>query len=391
MTPSNCDIKGRLSFNRLCRLAIDSRVFDGEAFIRVHWAGEYGMQLEVVDAKMIDHGFNQDRKDGSYIRFGIEYNNSDRAIAYHINKDAGGRSDFWSNYMQTMERERVPAEEMYHLFEEEWVGQRRGLPMLATSLQTLKIADDYEGSALNAAKMGAKSSLFAQAKEGHESLLYDDENNPIDIDLEVSEQDITVLPAGFEIQSARDPYPAGEFDQFMRRTLKRIFSGVGVDYSLGTNDLDGVNYSSLRHAARSEKDTYMSMQNWFKELFLMPLFKDWIERQYVLQNILIAGKPLSRDVNFYKAHDWQGRRWQSPDPTKDITAAEKLVEMKAASVSSVIRENSQRSPLEVFNEIAEEKKAMEQLGITASEVISSVKSEPQKEGASQNNDETENE
>lgn len=371
----NCDLKGRLSFTRMCRLIIESIGYDGEAFVRLHSKGKYKLKLELIDSKMVDAALFDELSNGRYIRFGIEYNADDVAIAYHVKKRAG-RGDDYKNGYSTTERVRIPAEQMIHLYQEEWVGQRRGLPMIATSLQTFGTVGEYEGAALNAAKVGAKSNLFAQMEQGSSHLMFDADGNPVDVNLEISEQDVTILPTGFSINNPSDPYPAGEFDSFVKRVLRRLFAGVGINYSLAANDLEGVNYSSLKHGRAAEIDTFLSLQDWLIESFLTPMFEEWIERQYLLETISIKNKPLNRTLDLYLPHHWQGRRWESLDPAKQASANEKALAQKTTSVSAIIRETTQRDPLEVFEEIAEEKKLFEELGLTPEEVVEAVNNQP---------------
>lgn len=380
-----CDLKGRLSFPRMCRLIVESIAYDGEAFVRIHRDGPYHLKLEIIDSKMVDEAyFDDELSGGHYVRFGIEYNAKDQAVAYHIKRFAGRADDYRTDYAIT-ERDRIPADQIIHLYQEEWVGQHRGLPLISTSLQTFGIVGEYEEAALNAAKTGAKSNLFAQAEAGNSHLMFDADGNPVDVEVNIHEQDVTVLPTGFSISNAADPYPAGEFDTFVKRVLRRIFAGAGINYSLAANDLEGVNYSSLKHGRSAELDTFLSLQNWLIESFLTPVFEEWIERQYLFETVKISNRPLNRDLDLYLDHAWHGRRWESLDPAKSASANEKALAQKTTSVSAIIRETTQRDPLEVFKEIAEEREIWDELGLTPEEVIDSLTNQPTNGG---NNDNT---
>jgi hypothetical protein len=61
--------------------------------------------------------------------------------------------------------------------------------------------------------------------------------------------------------------------------------------------------------------------------------------------------------------DFTGRRWKFVQPVDDMTANEKKVNLRIASVGDIIRETSQENPRTVWKRIAKDEAAMKTLGI----------------------------
>ncbi|MBK7121299.1 MAG: phage portal protein [Comamonadaceae bacterium] len=62
----------------------------------------------------------------------------------------------------------------------------------------------------------------------------------------------------------------------MKTRLRSIASGMGVTYHGLANDLEGVNFSSIRSGTLEERDAWMVLQDWFAEAFLRPVFGEWL-------------------------------------------------------------------------------------------------------------------
>ncbi|MCL1038342.1 phage portal protein [Shewanella submarina] len=376
--PKHCDLRQGQSFTDITRSIVDALCYDGEAFIRLHYDKRVGLRLELIDSLFIDIS----KKDaitstakGNYVRFGIEYNQKDQPVAYYVKKNAGSDSDLTSGYA-IGSYERVTADKMLHVFQREWVGQRRGFPILFTSANTLEQGDEYTDYALQAAKFGAQFRMFAEVDKDLTDMMFDANGNVIEAEVAAAPNDVTVMPKGYSIKTSAREYPASQYDGFISRILRRCFAGVGLDYSIAANDLAGVNYSSLKVGSDTQKTRFMAIQRLLIDQFLTPVFDEWMEYQHSLQLIKIKNKALSKALFFYLPHEWYGRRWSALDPAKQATAYEKGLAANTTSVSAIIRETSQRDPIEVFKEIAEERAIMEELGITQSQVMEAVTEPP---------------
>jgi lambda family phage portal protein len=118
-------------------------------------------------------------------------------------------------------------------------------------------------------------------------------------------------------------YPNAVIEPFTKAILRRIATGLDVAYNSLANDLEGVNYSSIRAGVLEEREQWMTMQNWFIDAFIEPVFDEWYARAMTAGAIVMPnGSPLPlAKAEKFRAHEWQGKRWSWVDPLKDQEAA----------------------------------------------------------------------
>lgn len=366
---SMCDTKGRLSFRMMQQMVIRTVATDGEAFIRLHQAGPYGLQLELIDAQLVDVQLNDKTKAGNVIRFGIEFGSAGRPVAYHIRHHGSDSSTYLSSY-NGQNYERVPADQILHVFLPEMVDQKRGIPWMSTALQRMKLLTGYEDASLIAAKAGASKMGFFVSETG-DQYTGDDVDSSGNLISDFEAGIIEQLPSGVRFESFDPGYPQGEFANFVKSCLRGIASGLGVDYTSLANDLEGVNYSSIRQGELAVREVWKGLQSFMVEDFLDPIFDRWIVTQYQRGSIKIAGRPLSRSIANYTGHYWQPRRWGWVDPLKDIEARAREYELGVTSITRIITESG-NDPEEIWQERARERERMRELGIEPGQVLGSL-------------------
>jgi lambda family phage portal protein len=145
--------------------------------------------------------------------------------------------------------------------------------------------------------------------------------------------------------------------------LRGFASGWGVAYNNLANDLEGVNFSSIRQGKLDERDNWKDLQEWLIEQLIEPVFEAWLPRQLLAGRIKVNGKPLKAErLDKYRNVSWQPRRWEWIDPRADMDAAERSVQNLIDSPSQVIR-NQGRDPQTVWRELARDIEAMKAAGI----------------------------
>ena len=346
------------------QLIISSLVTDGEAFVYFRDTPD-GVMPELIDPARVDVEFNRSANGQPLIIMGIEYSQHLKPVAYHINdsyeKAHPGTGDTSG---QNVPRTRVSAESISHLFKKNYVGQKRGIPWIAVSLGRLFQLGRYEEAALTAARIGAAKMGFFRSDDSEE-FTGDEESGDMQLNAEAG----TFENIGSMQFQAFDPsYPAGEFKTFMTQTLQGISAGLGIDYHTLGNDLSAVNYSSARIGMLETREYYKTIQGWMISGFLKPLFKRWLSTELFNQRLKIKDKPLNRGLSYYLPVSFVGRRWEWVDPQKEAQGKRIQWEMRILSLSQIIRERGD-DPDEVFNEIAEENKVLEKLGITPVDVL----------------------
>jgi lambda family phage portal protein len=362
----NCDVTGEHTWRALQALAIEHASRDGEFIFRKVYgpdAGPYGFALQILDPQRLPVSYQDSSygNNGSFIRHGIEFNRYGKPVAYHFNS-----TDEWDAYFYYSVSGkgfvRIPADQIIHGFVAEWASQRRGIPWAATSLFRLHHLGGYEDAAVQNARASASKMGFIQYEDGFGPEADDDENVADSINAEPLS--FHELPQGAKLAEWNPQYPSGEFAAFNKAMLRGAGAGMGVAYNGLANDLEGVNFSSIRDGKVDERDMWKELQTWLIEKLCQPVFEEWLKVALLAQ--LIAkkdGKPLpAARIAAYKNVHWQGRRWDWIDPKNDITAKVTSIRGGLTSPSQVIREQG-HDPETVYKEIADDMDLMKAAGI----------------------------
>lgn len=355
----NCDITGKRSWRQIQKTAAISAAKDGEFMVRLVFgpdAGEWGIALQVLDPQRCPVDLNVERTgNGTFIRQGIEFNRYGKPLAYMFGSDdetdteyrVGGR-----NYV------RIPAAEIIHGFLEDMVGQKRGLPWMATGLFRMRHLNGMEDAAIINARVGASKMGFIQWKEGHTPEFLDDDDAEEMLVIDAEAGTFPVLPEGAELKEWNPQYPAGEFAPFYKTMLRGIAAGMGVLYNNLASDLEGVNFSSIRQGTLDERESWKDLQEWLVESLIQPVFEAWLPRALLGGHLKANGRPLNpAKLDKYSQVVWQPRRWDWIDPRADVDAATTSKNNMLASPSKILREQG-LDPLQVWRETARDIRSM---------------------------------
>jgi len=339
--PANCDVRGKLGLARMYQLVARVVARDGEALIRlVRGAGKYGLQLQLIDIDRLDTECNQSRTATQpEIVMGVELDLVGRPIAYHVfESHPNGAVE------SSRRRMRIPAKEIVHCFVPDDVEQTRGVPWMHAAMRRLNDLGGYREAAVIAARIGASKMGFYKTPEGSLAGISDGTTQGSD----GSEQFVTNaepgefarLPSGWEFQAFDPQYPHEQFDAFNKACLRGISAAMGVSYNSLANDLEGVNFSSIRSGVLEERDHWMVLQDWFIEAVVDPIFEVWLESALLRGVITQPGKsgpvalPAAKRDKFM-GHTFQGRRWGWVDPVKDVQASILAIEANLTTATDV--------------------------------------------------------
>ncbi|MFN3615499.1 MAG: phage portal protein [Rubrimonas sp.] len=324
---------GRLSLRDLEQMAVITAAAEGNflaRFVRGRRGGAWGFKVQVLSIDHLDLGHNADRlRGGGYVRNGVECDADDRVVAYHL--FAAPRGDAEAHHRRGV-RERVPADQVLHLYLPEEPLQTIGRPWLHTALRRLNMVDKLEEAALAAARYGAAKMIFFKRPEDDGPTPAGDHASPVE---EVEAGETGVLPPGWDIAPFDPTYPSTALDGFVAGMLRGSAVGARVSYSALTNDLKGASFSSLRAGLSEERDEWRTLQAWFHAAFMGRLFAAW------LPMAMAAGRlaPLrDDDMARYARHTWRGRGWQSITPREEAQTAETLLANRLAAPSDLAAE-----------------------------------------------------
>lgn len=330
-----CDVTGKMSFADICRAILGGMASDGEYLVRqvlgAAAGNAHGYALQLIDVDRLDTRYNVTRAEGrNAVVMGVEINPYGRPVAYHI------LSAHPADHSEARIRERIPADQILHDFVPEFAEQVRGVPWMSAAILTLHHLGEFESSALLAARKGADTLGFFVSPNGEPPALGGEsaEGEPIDVSVPGH---YDTLPEGYDFRPYDSRYPDAMLADFTKAFLRRAASGLNVAYNGLGNDLEGVNFSSIRSGVIDERDQWMTLQGWFIESFLVPVFESWLSAALLKGAIVLpngSALPAEKRGKFL-AHHWQGRRWQWVDPMKDIEAARLAIKTGVASPQQI--------------------------------------------------------
>jgi len=358
------DASKKTSFVTKTRIIIKSVARDGEAIVRKVFSSEnpYGFSLMHVDIDRLDVNRNQVLPDGFIIKMGVEMSPIGEVLAYHLKMNHPGDTGYSHNGQGY---DRVPADQIYHLHLVDRPEQSRGVPWMHAAMSKLRNLGAFEEAAVIAARIGASKMGFFTTPDGDGTPLADESNSTTGELIQEAEPGIFgVLPPGYDFKEFSPDYPHANYEGFVKNCLRGISSGMGVAYNTIANDLEGVNFSSIRAGVLEERDNWIVLQNWFIEVFLLDVFETWL--RYALLNNQITtpngnSLPTSRFEKF-NAPLWVGRRWAWVDPLKDMQANVLAVKHGFKSNRQVISSTGDDLD-DTWNELAEEKAKAESMNL----------------------------
>ncbi len=326
---------GRRSWTETETLIAESECVDGEVLLRHldNFDNEFGYSTELIDVDQLDWTYNVYPGTGiNEVRMGVELNAWGRPVAYHILTRHQGEGTGWK-------RERVPADQIEHLYIQRRPRQTRGVTWFAPVIIDLNHLGGYREAELVAARTAAAKMGFLKTinPDAPSTLLEPEEGDDgvrdgirWDADPGVIEQ----LPENMEFQGWDPTHPSTAFESFDKAILRSIATGVRVSYLSLSSDLSDTSFGSGRIGMLAERAVYQGLQQRFIAKIEQKVYRRW------LTNALLRGAVQldSFDAKRYQDVTWHPRSFPWIDPEKDITARGKEIAMGFGTLTRLAAE-----------------------------------------------------
>lgn len=348
--PGAYEVTGKLSAGAFHRLKIRCLARDGEVLIRTHRGGPFGGagRKQILDIDRLDEQRNENLRGGGSIKLGVELDRFSKPVAYHLLKEHPGEMGEW-NRGNVRDHERVPADQIQHLFIADWPEQVRGVPWMHAAMVRLWNLGGFEDAAVINARIGASKIATIQSPQGDvPATLVTGKDSAGNLLQDIEPGQYWTLPDGYQLGSFTPQFPDTSVGPFIQACLRGAGAAVGMAYHSFANDPGEVNYSTARVALLDERDMWSAIQNWYIEHDCEPDGVDWL-RGAVLDGVLPT-----KYVSFGDALYYQAKRWQWIDPEKEVNAKVKALEWNITSRSRIAAEGG-----EDFEEILDEQAADE--------------------------------
>mgnify|MGYP002144289375 CR=1 FL=1 len=168
-----------------------------ERLLRAH---EIELAIDRLDVQRNEDALT---RSGNVIRMGVELTKFGRPVAYHlrVTNPADGVYSLNNSAMY----ERVPADEIYHLFVPHEPEQIRGIPWMHTAILRLQNLGGFEEAAVIAARVGASKMGFFKTDDGDPTALADAQDAQGNLIKEADPGVFDVLPPGVSLTAKNGP------------------------------------------------------------------------------------------------------------------------------------------------------------------------------------------
>ncbi|MBS7792174.1 phage portal protein [Roseococcus sp. SDR] len=336
----SCDVTGKLSFADVCRSVIGQVARDGEALVRIVRGSRFnrfGLALQILDVALLDEDLMCAQgaiggwrlPAGHTVRSGVERDEFGRPVAYHLRTTLEGDDCYTAGGRRY---QRLPADDIRHLFLSEWADQVRGVPWLDTAIRALAMLDGYSEAELAAARVSAGKMGFYRIDSDEEP----DGELAADGRLVQKAEAGTfeLLPKGVDFQSFDPQHPTQAFADFVGAILRSAASGSGLSYPAFANDAAKLSYSALRGVTLEDREEYRTLQAWMIGSLCEPIFAPWLREALITGALSLPPGKFDR----FNRPSFTARGWQWVDPLKEVNAMREAVGLGIAARTDLVAE-----------------------------------------------------
>lgn len=351
-----CDALGVNNFYEMQTLFFMGQILNGDAFcIRKYEQPTqfmpYGLRLQLVEADRIStpnttgvtignnayisYGVNQQNK--NEIFNGVEVNKAGKVVAYHICNQYPNAQQIgmytvpeWTRVETYGSQTGLP--NILHMFEPERAEQRRGVPLLAPVIESLKQITRYTDAELMAAVISGMYTIFIKTETPTEMPFGEampEDLEPIDKgddDYQLGNGAINMLGTNESIQIADPKRPIAGFDNFVNALAKQIGSALEIPKELLLKEFNS-SYSASKGALLEAWKSFRMRRENTSNSFCQPIYEIFMTE--AVASGRIKAPHFFDDPIIRKA--WCGANWNGPapgmlDPTKEVQAAKMRID-----------------------------------------------------------------
>lgn len=208
----------------------------------------------------------------------------------------------------------------------ERIGQRRGVPLLAPVIESLKQLGRYTDAELVAAVVSGlftvaieKESASADSPIGEVS--QENINNSSDDSIELSPGAIVDLNEGEKVSVINPGRPNANFDGFVIAICRQIGAALELPYELLVKQFDS-SYSASRGALLEAWKMIKMYRYWLANDFCQAIYNEWFAEAVAKGRVPAPGffgDPITRKA--YLGADWNGPAQGLLNPVQEVNAS----------------------------------------------------------------------
>lgn len=342
-----CDSTRVNNFYEIQQVACMSWLLNGDAFILLEYDKKYhfypyGLRIHLIEADRVcnpnSYGnkvnlYAKNPKTGNRIYNGIEIDDKGKIVSYHIcsaypdssmklKKEWAEVKAFGSSGMPNV----------LMLQETERAEQYRGVPYLAPVIESLKQLTRYSEAEMMAAVINGFFTVFITSESGTADVNFtgvveEDDSVGDSASYELGPGMVNMLNPGEKIEIADAKRPSTNFDAFTTSLAKYVGAALEIPVEILTKNFTS-NYSSSRAALLEAWKAFRMKRSWMAADFCQPVYEMFLTEAISSGRLKAPGfflDPLIKAA--YCKAQWNGPAQGMIDPVKEVTAAEKRIQV----------------------------------------------------------------
>lgn len=362
----NSDWAKRKNLNLLSKTAFLNSLIGGDVLVVLRYQKKR-LSVQLIDGCHLcspmfgNDCYAQALENGNEIRNGIEFNSTGEHVAYYVRK-------------KNLEYQRIPCKSSstgltlaYLLCGMEYrLDNTRGIPLIATVLETIKKLERYKEATVGSAEEQAKISyqVVHQAYSDGENPLAKSLAKAVDFDAVVDDIPVDVagkalantvaattnksaynLPIGSKIETIDKNTAELYFKDFYTTNINLICAAIGIPPEVAMSKYDS-NFSASRAALKDWEHTINVNRARFSFEFLQPIYNLWLHIQ-ILENKVQADGYINAFfegnemvLESYRNARFVGATIPHIDPKKEVDAIRAKLGSRADSIPLITLEQA---------------------------------------------------
>jgi lambda family phage portal protein len=356
----NSDAMRMHNFYALQSLVVLNWLMNGDVFAIPKFKNREGVStklcVQIIEGDRVrDPYVNLDRS----IIEGVELDDDGELIAYHVsNKHPGDDLTFKSVRVKAYNQ--FGKRNILHVFEPERPGQRRGTPLIAPAIESLKQIGRYSQAELMAAVVNSMYAFFVEQ-------LVDQPNSPLPgiygnvtganrnfrdatDKFELAKGAVNILRPGETVKDFTPGRPNSNYKSFVDSIYEEIGASVELPKEVMLSNFQS-SYSAARAALEEAWQKFYGIREVLINYFCQPIYEMFILEQLSLGNLNLPGYyEDEKKRNEYARATWVGSKKISLDPYKEMKAREIALELGLTNREILSQEDGRD-----FDELVEQK------------------------------------
>lgn len=304
------DYCGMKSLYKLQNVGYKNAIIGGDVLVILRYNKKQGVTVQLVDgAHVCSPMYGSDLyaaalSNGNVVRHGIEMNKQGKHVAYYV------RTEYYTFERIEAQSKATGLTMAYLVYGNEFrIDNHRGLPFVATVLETLKKLDRYKEATVGTAEETSKIAyqvVHQNYSTGENPLAgqlakafnADSSDDAIPVDVQgkqladnvaaTTQKQAYNMPIGSELKTVQMNAKELHFKEFYSTNQDVVCASIGIPPEVAMSKYDS-NFSASRAALKDWQHTINVRRKNFVEEFLQPIYNLWLHVEILSNKVQAEG------------------------------------------------------------------------------------------------------